>query len=253
MTTILVLGGTKPSQSIVDRLCDHDLDPMVSVTRSSSLRLYPDVPENKIQVGCLNEDDLKEFIEQNGIETIIDATHPYAAEISENAISLANKSDRDYLYYDRPSDLPESHDQLHRVRGWDKAVEETTEYGTVFLTIGVNHLDRFVDRSGPGQFIVRVLPRESSKESALQAGFQNDQIVSSWPPDSSEQERSFIEEHDIELLVTKDSGEPGGVPHKWQAVKDSKIEMLVRERPTFNVPNCKNDIERVVEWGLSHA
>lgn len=253
MSELLVLGGTRPSASLVDELVGRGITPYVSVVRESARRLYPNRLSDRLQVGSLDRTKLSDFIHETTVDAILDATHPYADRISKNAISVSQSLELDYLYLNRPSNLPTEHEQLVRVSEWDDAVEVTRNYETVFLTVGIKHLDMFRNGTTCDRYLIRVLPREASMEAARDAGFTHDDCIVDWPPESVDAEREIIEEHDVNLLLTKESGPPGGVPQKWSAVRESGIEMCVVERPDVRYPGSTTDLSEAVKWCTNRA
>ena len=102
---ILVLGGTSDSLEICDRINRYeDLSYTLSVTTSYGEDLARRHAKNVI-TGKLTKEDMVRFIEKNNINKIIDATHPYAIEVSKNAIQCAKELNIDYLRYERKSHI----------------------------------------------------------------------------------------------------------------------------------------------------
>lgn len=80
----------------------EDLPYTLSVTTSYGEDLARKHAKNVI-TGKLTKEDMVRFIEKNNINKIIDATHPYAIEVSKNAIQCAKELNIDYLRYERKS------------------------------------------------------------------------------------------------------------------------------------------------------
>ena len=85
---ILVLGGTSDSLEICHLLNKKNVDYIVSVTTSYGEDLAKKC-SNKIILKKLTIEDMVDFINKNSITKIIDATHPYAVEVSTNAIKAS--------------------------------------------------------------------------------------------------------------------------------------------------------------------
>ena len=87
---ILVLGGTSDSLEICDRINKYkNLPYILSVTTSYGEDLARKYAKNVI-TGKLAKEDMINFIEQNNINKIIDATHPYAIEVSKKCYTMRN-------------------------------------------------------------------------------------------------------------------------------------------------------------------
>ncbi|MFB6344738.1 MAG: precorrin-6A reductase [bacterium] len=253
MGKLLVHGGTNLSREVVRKLLEAGVEPTVTVTRSSARDLYPDRINDRIQVGRLTPESLREILEEESIDAVLDATHPFADRISLHAINATEESDIPYLYLDRESVLPEKHELLTVVDDWNDAVRELKDHGRTLLTIGIKRLPYFTANLPSKQLVVRVLPDEGSLSAAKDTGVKRKNIIAMWPPDTVGLERQLLLDYDIETLVTKDSGPSGNLPEKWEACCDTSTEMLVLERPDVDYPSRTTSLEQAVEWGADHA
>ena len=100
---ILILGGTSDSLSICDKINELKNQPYIlSVTTDYGRELAQQHAENVI-LGKLGKEDMLKFIKDNNIVKIIDATHPYAVEVSKTAITCAKLLNIDYIRFERKS------------------------------------------------------------------------------------------------------------------------------------------------------
>ena len=93
---ILVLGGTSDSIEICNLLNKHNLSYFVSVTTSYGKEIASKCTD-KVLLKKLTIEDMIEFIKENKIDKVIDATHPYAVEVSTNAMKACELSNTRYL------------------------------------------------------------------------------------------------------------------------------------------------------------
>ena len=105
---VLVLGGTSDSIKICELInkkgfCNRYI---LSVTTEYGKDLAEGIAK-KIHLGKMSEEDMEKFIMENEVSFIIDATHPYATEVSKNAIKAAETTDTGYIRYERKSLLEE--------------------------------------------------------------------------------------------------------------------------------------------------
>ncbi len=144
---ILVLGGTSDSLEICDRINRHkDLSYTLSVTTSYGEDLARKHAKNVI-TGKLAKEDMIKFIEDNKINKIIDATHPYAIEVSKNAINCATELNIDYLRYERKSLIEDiSYENKYIVSSIEEACKIAREKGqNIFIGTGSKNLPQIVD------------------------------------------------------------------------------------------------------------
>lgn len=251
--SILVHGGTRRSAKLVRRLLDRGIDPYITVTRESARDLYPDQLDEKITVNRLDNDDLIQLIQDRNPAAILDATHPFADKISRLAMSVARERDLPYLFLDRTRVLPQDHGLIDRCSDWKEASKCIEKNHRVLLTVGIKRIGKFTDRIDPGRLIVRVLPQRESLESLDKFEVPRSNRLAIWPPVSPELEATIIDDYEIGVVVTKESGSPAGTDNKWEACKRTDTPLIVVERPEVDYSATTNDIQEAVEWGQKRA
>lgn len=100
---IWLIGGTGESAELARAILAQQLPCIVTVTTVAAKKLYP--PESEllqIWVGQLHPEHMTQFLTQYQIGAILDASHPFAVEISQLAIAAATQSQIPYLRYERP-------------------------------------------------------------------------------------------------------------------------------------------------------
>ncbi len=199
-------------------------------------------------MGKRDRDALDELVVRLDPDRIVDVTHPFAETISRYAMSVARERTIPYAYLDRPSDLPEEARGLRRLDGWDAAVRACSRFDRVLLTIGVNRLTRFTEAHPDGTVYARVIPRPDSVRRARESGVARERVIGLWPPVSTTINRALITTHDLEAIVSKDSGPDGGVPQKWEAARREGISLLLVERPDVDYRRCFQDVDSLMEW-----
>jgi len=253
MGNLLVHGGTRLSGEVVRNLVESGIDPVVTVTRSSARDLYPQALSDRIRVGRLTPESLRELIEEEFVDAVLDVTHPFADRISLHAINAAEDNDLPYLYLDRESVLPDDHPLLAVASDWSDATRKISGDEQVLLTIGIKRLPFFTANLDPEQLVVRVLPDEGSVSAAKDTGVNRKNIIAMWPPDSAELEAQMLLDFDVDTLVTKDSGPSGNLPEKWEACRGTDTELVVVERPDVDYPDRTTSLDQAVNWGRNHV
>ncbi|HAC65837.1 MAG TPA: cobalt-precorrin-6A reductase [Cyanothece sp. UBA12306] len=247
MNKIWLIGGTGDSAIIAQEIAKHKFLCLITVTTKNAQNLYPISPYLIIQIGALNQKQIKELCQQEKIISIVDASHPYAVEISQQAISIAQQKNIPYLRYERPSINPNSHVIL--LDSFETLINnQYLEKQRVLLTVGYQALPLFKNWQNRAVLFARVLPRLESLEAAINAGFSSDRLIALRPPMSLELERALWQQWKISLVVTKASGKQGGEDIKTLVAKQLGIPLIVIKRPQINYPNQTDQISDIIEF-----
>ena len=104
MTTdnkVWLIGGTSDSVAVAKILSANNILFVVSIATQAAIDLYS--ADTKVKIGCMKPEAMQCFCQQEKIKTVIDASHPYAVEVSLNAIALTSQLKIPYLRYERSS------------------------------------------------------------------------------------------------------------------------------------------------------
>ncbi|MBE9114704.1 precorrin-6A/cobalt-precorrin-6A reductase [Lusitaniella coriacea LEGE 07157] len=96
------MGGTQESREIARAIARLKLPCLITVTTQAATHLYEPSPQQHILVGRLNPEDLQPFLLEQNIAAVVDASHPFAVEISQRAIAVTRDYNIPYLRYERP-------------------------------------------------------------------------------------------------------------------------------------------------------
>jgi precorrin-6A/cobalt-precorrin-6A reductase len=188
----------------------------------------------------MDEDGLAGLIRSRRIRAVVDATHPYAAAVSENAWRVCGRMKIPYLAYDRPGVVTDGPD-IHRVGDHEEGASAAFSFGkSVLLTIGIRNLAPYVSaaRKSEADLLARVLDTPESLSACQRAGLGPHEIVCATGPFSMAENFSLITQHHIGVLVTKDSGDAGGAGAKVTAARKAGCDIVVIERPERPRPGC---------------
>ena len=244
---ILVLGGTSDSLEICDRINKYkNLPYILSVTTSYGEDLARKYAKNVI-TGKLAKEDMINFIEQNNINKIIDATHPYAIEVSKNAIQCATELNIDYIRYERKSLIDSiNYENKYIVNSIEDACKIAREKGrNIFIGTGSKNLPQIVDFIPDRNLIVRVLPTSDVILSCENLGLNADNIIAMKGPFNKSINEEFYKHYDIDIVITKESGTAGGFLEKVNACEALKIPVVIIAREKINYPIVVNDIDEL--------
>lgn len=215
-------------------------------SHSSGTATQPDV-----WVGRLSAEAMPAFLQQYQVSCILDASHPFAVEISELAIALSTGEHLPYLRFERSRVGSGENDQKGAIMlpGVEEVLrEEYLEGQRVLLTVGYRPLMQFRLWQERSTLFARILPSVAALEAALAAGFASDRLFAIRPPISAELETALWQQWRISLVVTKASGSAGGEDIKRRVAADLGIPLIVIERPAIVYPQVTNDLETAVNF-----
>lgn len=253
-----LIGGTSESAALAGAIATLQIPFTVTVTTASAKGLYPaNCRQLEIRVGQLNHTTIQQFLQEQNIGAILDASHPHAAEISRLAIATSRQQNIPYLRYERPQiqeldkTTPES-DVLH-LDSFDTLVSGDYLAGQrVMLTLGYRTLPKFKIWQNRAVLFARILPSLVSLEVALNSGFTGDRIIAIRPPISAELEASLWQQWEISLAVTKASGNAGGEGMKRQVARELNVPLIIIDRPKISYPQYTEDRAIAIEFCRRH-
>ncbi|ELR96352.1 cobalt-precorrin-6A reductase [Gloeocapsa sp. PCC 73106] len=249
--TVWLIGGTSESVKIAQLLFTHRVSCVVSVTTPSAVRLYLTSPYLKVRVGKLESDSAaKLFCQQELVQGIIDASHPYAIAISERAIAVAQALSIPYLRYERPL-VPFGSTKIIPCASFTNLIKgDYLRDQRVLLTVGCNSLHYFRSWQDRALLFTRILPREQSLALALDAGFTPERIIALRPPLSFDLEVALWRHWGISLVVTKANGIPGGEDIKQKVALALDIPLITISRPNLSYPDITGELDDVLKFCL---
>lgn len=243
---ILVLGGTYDSRKLTERLLRDGHQVIYASVSQYNTDSLPKHPALGIHTGAMDKDAMCAFIAQNKIDVCADATHPYAKEVSLNAIAACREEKCMYLRLERPR-IQEDENCI----GFD-SYEAAVEYlagqeGRILLTTGSRQLEAYATLPKERQ-ILRVLPTSGVLKKCEALGYKPQNIIAMQGPFSSEMNQAMIRQYNIRFLTTKDSGEVGGVREKIAAAKMLGVKVVFIRRPDISYPKVFHTVEETADY-----
>lgn len=233
---VLVFGGTTEGRLLVERLCAHPHVRAVACTATDyGACLLGPHPNLQVVAQHLDEPEMERLMRSRPFVCAVDATHPYAVEVSRNIAEAARACGLESLRVVREGEpegpwtgasTPSQAAQL-------AAGFAAGHTGNILLTTGSKDLQVYT-AAVPDfreRLFVRVLPSTASLQKALDAGVPSSRIIAMQGPFSYELNRALIHDLGIACLVTKASGAAGGFPEKVRAAMDAGIALIVVHRP----------------------
>jgi precorrin-6A/cobalt-precorrin-6A reductase len=235
---VLVLGGTGEARRLAGALVADGVDVLSSLAGRTAEPVLPDGP---VRVGGFGgADGLADWLAEHRPGAVVDATHPFAAQITASAASAAARHDTPLLRLQRPGWTPVAGDTWRFVDSLTAAAEAVTAYRSVFLTTGRQGVRAFADL--PGRVLVRSV---DPPDEPLPAGTT---LLLDRGPFSVADELALMRDHEVDVVVTKDSG--GHLTEaKLTAARELGLPVvLVRRPPLPDGVETVGTVEEALVW-----
>jgi precorrin-6A/cobalt-precorrin-6A reductase len=241
MLRVLILGGTTQANALAVRLArDPQYDPILSLAGRTKTPVLPDVRHRIGGFGGVN--GLIDYLRHEAIDVLIDATHPFAEQISAHAIAAARETAVRLAVLTRPAWTPQPGDHWHEFPDAARLAHALGDAPRrVFLTIGRRRLGAF-ETAPQHDYLIRTIERP---EPAPRLPHQK--LLLARGPFTFEDEVKLMREARIEVLVTKNSGGAATLA-KLDAARTLGIEVFVINRPqSADVPTLET-LDALVEF-----
>lgn len=236
-----LIGGTSEGRALIKALADVEVELYVSVATEYGAELIEAQDNVKVMAERMDLDKMREFLRMHKSECVIDATHPYAAIVTATVQEACRLEKANYLRLLRP--VTEAKDCI-TVSDFVEAVELLNHVeGNIFLTTGSKNLKDFTAvRDYQERIALRVLPMESSLQTALELGYKPANIICMQGPFSKELNVAMLHRFNSAFMVTKDSGTAGGFEEKVEAAAAAGVKLLVIGRAVEEQGQSFNEI-----------
>ena len=223
----VIFSGTTEGRRLSRKLADRGVDVVVSVASDMGREEQGSYPGVLVLSGRLTADEMRLML--RGCDLCIDATHPFAEQVSAEIARAATDCGVRLVRLKRAeSELPEEavivEDAAHA------AEVIRTVPGRVLLTTGVKELGAF-SVLDPERLVPRILPTIEGLARCEELGIPRRNVIAMQGPFSVELNRALIRQFAIEVLVTKESGALGGFDAKVQAARECGTRLIVIRRP----------------------
>lgn len=230
---LLVYAGTQDGREIALLLADNGIETDVCVATSYGEEMFVSHALIHIRTGRMNAEEMQQLMEENTYLAVIDATHPYATEVSKNIFMAAESVHLPYYRYSRDVEEITYEKNIHYVDSIQDAARLLNQMpGKILLTTGSKDLHTFAKLvEDKERLVVRVLPSIESISLCEQAGIGHKQMIAMHGPFSVAMNEAILMQYQIQILVTKETGTIGGYPAKLEAARKANIQTVVIRNP----------------------
>lgn len=219
MTRILLLGGIGEALAIARRLGPHHLYSLAGLGK------VPDDLACEVRVGGYGgAEGLAVFIREKGFDLLLDATHPYAAQISANAARAAQLAGVPCWALRRRGWQAGAQDDWREVANWPALMAALEAFRRPLFTLGREPLEHLDEIPIHQHWTVRCLQSLPGTERA--------EVLGARGPFTLEGEHELFERLGTDVLVSKNSGSQATEP-KLQVARERRVPVLILARPAL--------------------
>ena len=231
MHNICLFAGTTEGRKLATFLSKQDISLTVFVATEYGKTLLTGVKNINVQQKRLTVDEMAAVMKEKSFDIVIDATHPYAAQVTKNIIAACEKTNTPYYRLLR-NESRYTQDVV-TVSNNASAVDWLNQStGNILLTTGSKELQSFASINDfSDRVYARVLPTQDSIKACTDAGLKPSHIIAMQGPFSEEINIAQLHSINAKWLVTKDGGDPGGFDAKISAAEKTGANLLVIGRP----------------------
>lgn len=243
LQTLLILGGTGEAADLARAVATRHPNVQVITALAGVTRNPGDVPGTVHVGGFGGAIGLAAFIQDQAIDAVIDATHPFAAQITQNALEACTTAKIPRLRLDRPQwPHPQDTDVVFVPDAQEAAnLLVRTSSEAAFLTIGRKHLDAFagLDKT---KLLVRLID-----EPTAPLDLDHYSVVTARPPFDVDEEEALMRAHHIDTLVSKASG-GAATQAKLDAAERVRARIILIRRPVPPDGARVSSVEDAMTW-----
>jgi precorrin-6A/cobalt-precorrin-6A reductase len=240
---LLILGGTGEAAALAAAAVERFGDGLRVTTSLAGRTARPASVAGERRVGGFGgAEGLAAYFAQRGVDLVIDATHPFAAQISAQAAAACATAGVTRLLLARPPWLREQRDRWIEVDDLAAAAAALPALGRrAFLTIGGRGLGAFAALSHM-HFIVRLVDPPGTK-----LPLASYEVVLGRGPFGLAEERAMLERHAIDMLVAKASG-GGATEAKLVAARERGLPVVMLRRPPSPPGSRADSVAAALDW-----
>lgn len=226
MFRLLIFGGTTEGRELAEYCAESSISADVSVATDYGAGLLPD----KVNALCgrLDAEKMSALI-RSGYAAVVDATHPYAVEATENIRRACAETGIRYLRLLRKSSaicgktVHDMDEMISLLNGTECAI---------LSTLGSKSLPALTSLNGFRERLwLRVLPSDEILRQCCELGYDKAKVIMGKGPFSTVKNVEHLRRSGAGILLTKESGATGGYPEKAEAARICGAELVTIVRP----------------------
>jgi precorrin-6A/cobalt-precorrin-6A reductase len=239
MTRILLLGGTSEANLVAQAMAKAGLAGVYSYAGRTEAPMGQPIHMRVGGFGGVK--GLRAYLEAEGITHVIDATHPFAAQMSSNAVAACGDTDTPLIALERAPWTKGEADRWTLVPDLSAAVAALDgPPQRVFLAIGRQHVDAFATQP-QHRYLLRLVDEPTGP-----LPFPADVVVARGPFDVAG-DTALMRDHGTEVVVAKNAGGKGAVA-KIAAARALGLPVVMIDRPAIPPREVARTVAEVMAW-----
>ena len=233
MSGVFIFSGTVEGRTISKQLADAGADVHVRVATEYGAEVMGYDSNIDVKVGsCGGVEGIADTIRENGYDTVIDATHPYALNITEHIKQACEATGAYYIRLKR-SDSDTDSDRIVKVSTVQEAIDYLKDKeGNILASTGSKDIALYTQIPDYKERVTaRVLSTMESVQKCAECGFSGKNLICAQGPFSEDTNYATLKQIDAKFIVTKDSGTAGGYEDKVRAAMRAGATVVLIERP----------------------
>lgn len=246
------LRGRKGPEGAKACASDRKIQVTVSTATEYGKECLGDLEGVEIQTGRLDFRGMEALLREKDIDLVVDATHPFAVEVTKNIRAACAAVGVPCLrcLRERSEYGKEETDDIVCVDSVENAVEylKTVE-GNILITTGSKELWKYTELPGyKERCFARVLSTAAAVSESAALGFEGKHLIAMQGPFSREMNEAVLHQTGADFFVTKESGRAGGFEEKLAAARACGVTLVVIGRPQEDGMSFAEVYESVVKW-----
>lgn len=185
---------------------------------------------------------LAAYLRDNAITHLIDATHPFAAQISANAVQAAHLTGTPLIALTRPPWTPQTGDNWQNAPDIQAALDALAgPPRRILLALGRLNLPAFAACPQHHYLLRLVDPPETAPP------LPDHHILLDRGPFDADRDAALLRAHRIDLILCKNAG-GSGAEAKLIAARRLHLPVLMIDRPPLPPRNETHDIQTALDW-----
>lgn len=230
MADIVLFAGTTEGRQLAELARQLGISTVACVATEYGESLMEPGGSLRVRMGRLDLEGMKTLIKTESPRLVLDATHPYAKEVSSTIAAACRDCGARLGRVLREEEAHEGCAEFASLEELAAALDSTE--GVVFSSLGTKEAAALSKVRGAAERIwIRILPSVAGLQQCLDAGFPAKHIICMQGPFSADLNEAMFRAAGASVLLTKDTGSAGGFPEKLEAARRCGMQVFVIKRP----------------------
>ena len=242
--TILILSGTGEGREIAATLHQNGVSLIASLAGATR---NPSDQAVQTRIGGFGgASGFETYLKEHEITAVLDATHPFARDISQRSHKICTVLNIPYCLFARPAWVATERDLWTSLADETDAAVHIKPSSTVFLATGRKTLNKFENLSNCRLICRQIDPPDGPFP------FPNGEFLIGRPPFSTADEIALFRKLEVDWLVVKNAGGTASFS-KLEAARELGLHVGMIERPDMPDAKTVKTVKHAIEWGLTHG